>query len=165
MARRDVGPEEERRLVPFEPQYPAHTNGNGSHVRARRKLMTGVIFGVLLGGLLATNLISRLEWLNLAQLGSWWRPAIAGAAAGLMVGWFRRDDMRLSVIGGAIAALIAVWGVYALVRISVHPLFVDRSIARVVAADALRLFLESAPAGALGAFSVWSVRLLRRSEG
>jgi hypothetical protein len=145
-------------LVPFEPELPASTNGNGSHVRHRRRLMTGVIFGILLGGLIATNYVPRLQWLNLAQIGSWERPMIAAGIAGAMVGVFRRDDFRLAFAGGAIAAVVAIWGVYVLVRISVHPLFVDRSITRVVIADLARLFLYSAPAGALGAAVAWNVR-------
>jgi hypothetical protein len=116
------------------------------------------MFGFLLGSLLATSLVPRLQWLNLATIGWWGRPVIAAVGAGLIIGSFRRDDLRTAAIAGAIGGLLALWGVYAIARLSVHVLFVDRSVARVVSADLLRLAAYGAPAGAVGAAVAWSAR-------
>jgi hypothetical protein len=156
VAGRDVDPEQPR-LVPFEPRLPPTTNGNGAnHVRPRGTRITqGVVFGALLGGLVATNYVPRLQWLNLSQVGSWTRPVIAAGVAGMLTAAMRRgDSVWRAAAAGALAALIALWGVYAIVRISVRPLFVDRSITRVVLAELARLALYAAPAGALGAVIV-----------
>jgi hypothetical protein len=116
------------------------------------------MFGFLLGSLLATSLVSRLQWLNLATIGWWGRPVIAAVGAGLIIGAFRGDDLRNAAVAGAIGGILALWGVYAIVRLSVHVLFVDRSVARVVSADLLRLAAYGAPAGAAGAAVAWSAR-------
>lgn len=144
-----------RRIEEFKPEPRAHSNGSKTH---RRHPFTGVIFGVLLGGLLATSIIGRLQWLNLAQVG-WWGPLVLSAgAAGIMVGQYRRDDARLAMIGGAIAGLISLWGVYAIVRLSTPVLFVERSVVRVVAADLARLLAHALPAGAAGGALGWGAR-------
>lgn len=102
--------------------------------------------------------MSRLQWLNLATVGTWVRPVIAAVAGGALVGWFRRDDARAAVVGGAVAGLLSLWGVYVLVRASVDVLFVERSFALVVVADLVRLLAYGAPAGAAGAALVWAAR-------
>lgn len=117
--------------------------------------MPGVIFGVLLGALLATYLVSRVQWLNLARVGWWGRPVIAASAAGAIVGAFRRDDRRAALIGGGLAALLSLWGVYGIVRFSIPVMFVERSVARVVAADLARLSAYAIPAGVVGAAAAW----------
>jgi len=153
------------RLAPFEPEPEFRPHTNGHRRRDRARAFGGVIFGVLMGALLATSLVSRLQWLNLAIIGSWVRPVIAAAGGGALVGAFRRDDLKASMVGGAIAGLISLWGVYALVRMSVHVLFVDRSVARVVVADLLRLLAYAAPGGAAGAAAGWVVRTLIERTG
>ena len=112
----------------------------------------------MLGALLATSLVPRLQWLNLATIGWWGRPVLAAFGAGLIIGVFRRDDLRAAVIGGAIGGLLALWGVYVIVRLSVHVLFVDRSVARVITADLLRLAAYGTAGGAAGAAAGWGAR-------
>jgi hypothetical protein len=157
--------EDTPRLVPYdpEPEFTPHTNGHRR--RARARVFPGVTFGVLLGALLATSLVPRLQWLNLATIGWWGRPVAAAAGAGAMVGAFRRDDLRPVLAGGAIAGLLSLWGVYGLVRLSVHVLFVDRSIVRVVTADLLRLLAFGAPGGAAGAAAGWGARVVVERSG
>jgi len=130
------------RLAPFEPEPE----------------LGGITFGFLLGALLATSLVPRLQWLNLATIGWWGRPVLAAFGAGLIIGVFRRDDLRAAVIGGAIGGLLALWGVYVIVRLSVHVLFVDRSVARVITADLLRLAAYGTAGGAAGAAAGWGAR-------
>ena len=144
------------RLADFTPDRTSHTNG--AKTRRRRRLLTGVVFGFLVGALLATSVVPRVQWLNLALVGSPWRPVIAAASAGVMVGQFRRDSFRLAMVGGGIAALLSLWGVYGIVRISVRVLFVERSITRVVLADLGRLALYAVPAGIAGAAVGWWIR-------
>ena len=151
-------PDDEPRLVPFEPELTLAPHTNGSHRKRRRRVLGGITFGFLLGSLLATSLVSRLQWLNLSTIGWWGRPVVAAVGAGVIIGFFRQDDLRAAVIGGAIGGLLALWGVYAIVRLSVHVLFVDRSVARVVSADLLRLAAYGAPGGAAGATAGWSAR-------
>jgi hypothetical protein len=151
-------PGDEPRLVPFEPEPTLAPHTNGSHRKRRGRVLGGIIFGFLLGSLLATSLVPRLQWLNLATIGWWGRPVISAFGAGVIIGVFRRDDLRAAVIAGAIGGLLALWGVYAIVRLSVHVLFVDRSFVRVVSADLLRLAAYGAPAGAAGAAAAWGVR-------
>jgi hypothetical protein len=90
---------------------------------------------------------------------------IAAAAAGVLIGAFRGDDLRTAVIAGAIGGLLSLWGVYAIVRLSVHVLFVDRSIAHVVASDLLRLAAYGIPAGAAGAAVASGVRSVAGRAG
>lgn len=149
---------EEHVLVPFTPEIPPHTNGNGSRTRRRRRAFPAITFGALLGVLAAGSLVPRLQWLNLARVGWWGRPVISAAIAGVMTGAFRREERRFAIASGAVAGLVTLWLVYAIVRASVPVLFVERSFARTVAGDLLRLFLEGAPAGAFGAAVAWSVR-------
>jgi hypothetical protein len=149
---------DEPRLVPFEPEPELKPHTNGSRLKHRRRVLGGITFGFLLGSLLATSLVPRLQWLNLATIGWWGRPVIAAFGAGLIIGVFRRDDLRAAATGGAIGGLLALWGVYAIVRLSVHVLFVDRSVARVVTADLLRLAAYGAPGGAAGAAAGWGAR-------
>src|SRR5439155_14420262 len=106
-----------------------------------------------------TSLVPRLQWLNLSTIGWWGRPVIAAVGAGIIIGFFRHDDLRAALIGGMIGGLLALWGVYAIVRLSVHVLFVDRSVARVVTADLLRLAAYGAPGGAAGAAAGWGARI------
>jgi hypothetical protein len=146
------------RLVPYKPEPDLAPHTNGSHTRRRARLFPGLTFGFLLGALLASSLVPRVQWLNLATVGSWFRPVIAAIAAGLLVGVFRRDELRAIVITGSIAGLLTLWGVYGIVRLSVHVLFVDRSITRVVVADLLRLLAYGAPGGAAGAAAGWGAR-------
>ena len=150
--------EDEPRLVPFEPELGHVPHTNGSRLKHRRRVLGGITFGFLAGSLLATSFVSRLQWLNLATMGSWERPVVAAAGAGVIVGAFRRDDLRAAVIGGAIAGLLSLWGVYMIVRLSVHVLFVERSVARVVTFDLLRLGAVGAPGGAAGAAIGWGAR-------
>jgi hypothetical protein len=150
--------QDEPRLVPYTPEPELVPHTNGSHTRRRGRLFPGLTFGFLLGSLLASSLVPRLQWLNLATIGSWQRPVIAAAAAGMLVGVFRRDEPRAIVVTGAIAGLLSLWGVYAIVRLSVHVLFVDRSITRVVTADLVRLLAYGAPGGAVGAAAGWGAR-------
>jgi hypothetical protein len=150
--------EDEPRLVPFEPELGDVPHTNGSRLKHRRRVLGGITFGFLAGSLLATSFVSRLQWLNLSTIGSWERPVVAAAGAGLIVGAFRRDDLRAAIIGGAIAALLSLWVVYGIVRLSVHVLFVDRSVARVVSADLVRLALYALPGGAVGAAAGWGAR-------
>lgn len=150
--------EEEPRLVPYEPEPELKPHTNGSRLKHRRRVLGGITFGFLLGSLLATSLVPRLQWLNLSAIGWWGRPVLAAFAAGLIIGVFRRDDMRAAVIGGAVGGLLALWGVYVIVRLSVHVLFVDRSVARVVTVDMLRLAAYGAPGGAAGAAAGWAAR-------
>lgn len=145
-----------RRLDDFTPDRTPHTNG--AKTRRRRPLLTGVVFGFLVGALLATSVVPRVQWLNLPITGSPWRPAIAAAAAGMMVGQFRRDSFRLAILGGGIAALLSLWGVYGIVRLSVRVLFVERSITQVVLTDLGRLALYAVPAGLGGAAAGWWIR-------
>jgi hypothetical protein len=147
--------EEEHRLVPFEPALPPHTNGNGHRRRRRLRIGTGVVFGALLGSLVATNYIGRVHWLNLSVFTWWGRFALAAAVAGVMAGTFRRDDVRAAALAGGVAGIVSIWSVYAIVRVSVHPIFVDRSLARVVFFDLLRLFAYAGPPGALGGAVPW----------
>jgi hypothetical protein len=144
-----------RRIEDFKPEPRAHSNGSKTH---RRRPLSGVIFGVLIGGLLATSIIGRLQWLNLAQIGWWGPPVIAAGAAGIMVGQYRRDEVRFAIFGGAVAGLISLWGVYAIVRISTPVLFVERSMVRVVVAELARLFAYAVPAGAAGGALGWGAR-------
>ena len=150
--------EDEPRLVPFEPELGHAPHTNGSRLKHRRRVLGGITFGFLAGSLLATSFVSRLQWLNLSTIGSWERPVLAAAGAGAIVGAFRRDDLRAALIGGAIAGLLSLWGVYAIVRLSVHVLFVDRSVARVVTLDLLRLGAYAVPGGAAGAGIGWGAR-------
>lgn len=150
--------EDEPRLVPFEPELGHSPHTNGSRLKHRRRVLGGITFGFLAGSLLATSFVSRLQWLNLSAIGSWERPVFAAAGAGVIVGAFRRDDLRAALIGGALAGLLSLWGVYAIVRLSVHVLFVDRSVVRVVVADLARLFAYGVPGGAAGAALGWSAR-------
>ena len=157
--------DDEPRLVPFEPEPELKPHTNGSRLKHRRRVLGGLTFGFLLGSLLATSLVPRLQWLNLATIGWWGRPVLAAFGAGLIIGVFRRDDLRAALIGGAIGGLLALWGVYAIVRLSVHVLFVDRSIARVVTADLARLAAYGVPGGATGAALGWFARTaLGRAE-
>jgi len=151
-------PDDEPRLVPFEPELTLAPHTNGSHRNRRGRVLGGITFGFLLGALLATSLVSRLQWLNLSTIGWWGRPVVAAIGAGVIIGFFRHDDLRAAAVGGAIGGLLALWGVYAIVRLSVHVLFVDRSVARVVSADLLRLAAYGAPGGAAGAAAGWSAR-------
>jgi hypothetical protein len=151
--------EDRPRLAPFEPEPELAPHTNGSRVKRRGRVFGGITFGFLLGSLIATSLIPRLQWLNLATIGWWGRPVTAAIGAGVMVGVFRRDDLRAVAIGGAIAGVSSLWGVYALVRLSVHVLFVERSVARVVTADLLRLMAYGAPGGATGAALGWGARI------
>ena len=96
----------------------------------------------------------------LARVGWWGRPVLAAFGAGMIIGVFRRDDLRAAVTGGAIGGLLALWGVYAIVRLSVHVLFVDRSITRVITLDLLRLAAYGAPGGAAGAAAGWGARMV-----
>ena len=146
------------RLAPFEPEPELKPHTNGSRLKHRRRVLGGITFGFLLGALLATSLVPRLQWLNLATIGWWGRPVLAAFGAGLIIGVFRRDDLRAAVIGGAIGGLLALWGVYVIVRLSVHVLFVDRSVARVITADLLRLAAYGTPGGAAGAAAGWGAR-------
>jgi len=146
------------RLAPFEPEPELKPHTNGSRLKHRRRVLGGITFGFLLGSLLATSLVPRLQWLNLATIGWWGRPVLASFGAGLIIGVFRRDDLRAAVIGGAIGGLLALWGVYLIVRLSVHVLFVDRSVAHVITSDLLRLAAYGAPGGAAGAAAGWSAR-------
>ena len=146
------------RLAPFEPEPELKPHTNGSRLKHRRRVLGGITFGFLLGSLLATSLVPRLQWLNLATIGWWGRPVLAGFGAGLIIGVFRRDDLRAAVIGGAIGGLLALWGVYLIVRLSVHVLFVDRSVAHVITSDLLRLAAYGAPGGATGAAAGWGAR-------
>lgn len=157
--------EDEPRLVPFEPEKELAPHTNGSRLKHRRRVLGGITFGFLLGSLLATSLVPRLQWLNLSTIGWWGRPALASFGAGLIIGVFRRDDLRAAVIGGAIGGLLALWGVYGIVRLSVHVLFIDRSVARVVAADLLRLGAYGAPGGAAGAAAGWGARIVTERAG
>jgi len=150
----DDGP----RLVPYNPEPDLAPHTNGSHTRRRGRLSPGLTFGFLLGALLASSLVSRVQWLNLATVGSWPRPVISAAAAGMLVGVFRRDEIGATIVTGAIAGLLSLWGVYGIVRLSVHVLFVDRSITRVVTADLARLLAYGAPGGAAGAAAGWAAR-------
>ncbi len=159
---------DEPRLVPFEPPIPPSTNGNGhrgGRRRQRRRALGGISFGVLLGALLATSLVPRLQWLNLSRLGWWGRPVACAVAAGLLVGWYRRDDLRGALWTGGIAGVLSLWVVYAMVRASVPVLFVERSFARVAAIDLARLAIYGAAGGVVGAGVVWRLRarMLRRS--
>jgi len=160
----DDGP----RLAPYKPESDLAPHTNGSHTRRRARLFPGLTFGFLLGALLASSLVPRVQWLNLATVGSWIRPVAAALAAGLLVGVFRHDEPRAIVITGAIAGLLTLWGVYGIVRLSVRVLFVERSIVRVVLADLLRLLAYGAPGGAAGAAAGWGARagidLLRTSR-
>src|SRR6266496_4393907 len=108
--------EDGSRLVPYTPEPELVPHTNGSRTKRRGRLFPGVTFGFLLGSLLASSLVSRLQWLNLATIGSWVRPVIAAAGAGMLVGVFRRDERRAIVVSGAIAGLLSLWGVYAIVR-------------------------------------------------
>jgi hypothetical protein len=147
--------EDERRLVEFEPERVAPSNGSKTH---RRRVLTGVVFGFLLGAVLATSLVSRVQWLNLATIGWWGRPVLASLTAGAMVGFMRRDHFARTLVGGSIAAVLSLWSVYGLVRLGVPVLFIERSIARVVVADLARLFAYAAPSGAAGAALLWWIR-------
>jgi hypothetical protein len=158
-------PGDEPRLVPFEPEPTLAPHTNGSHRKRRGRILGGIIFGFLLGSLLATSLVSRLQWLNLATIGWWGRPVISAAGAGVIIGLFRRDDLRTAMIAGAIGGVLALWGVYAIVRVSVHVLFVDRSVTRVVSADLLRLAAYGAPGGAAGAAVAWGTRFVTGRAG
>jgi len=149
---------DESRLAPFEPEPELKPHTNGSRLKHRRRVLGGITFGFLLGALLATSLVPRLQWLNLATIGWWGRPVVAAVGAGIIIGFFRHDDLRAGMIGGAIGGLLALWGVYLIVRLSVHVLFVDRSIARVITADLLRLAAYGAPGGAAGAVAGWGAR-------
>jgi hypothetical protein len=151
-------PDDESRLVPFEPEPTLAPHTNGSHLKRRGRVLGGITFGFLLGSLLATSLVPRLQWLNLSTIGWWGRPVVAAVGAGIIIGFFRHDDLRAGMIGGAIGGLLALWGVYAIVRLSVHILFVDRSVTRVVAGDLLRLAAYGVPAGAAGAAAGWGAR-------
>jgi hypothetical protein len=151
-------PEDGPHLVPFEPEPELTPHTNGSRLKHRRRVLGGITFGFLLGSLLATSLVPRLQWLNLATIGWWGPPVLAAFGGGVIIGVFRRDDLRAAMTGGAIGGLLALWGVYAIVRLSVHVLFVDRSIARVVAADLLRLAAYAVPGGAAGAAVGWGAR-------
>ena len=145
----------ESRLVPFEPPVPGTTegngNGNGAHHRGRRRVLGGISFGFLLGALLATSLVSQLQWLNLSRIGSWIAPCACAAAGGTLVGLYRRDRVRTAALGGAIAGVLSLWVVYGAVRLSVHVLFVERSFARVVASDLVRLMAYGGIGGGIGA--------------
>jgi len=152
----------EHLLVPFEPEIPPHTNGNGSKTRRRARAFPAITFGVLLGTLVATSAVPRLQWLNLARIGWWGRPVLSAAAAGALTGALRRRDMRAALVSGAIAGIASLWIVYAIVRLSVPVLFVERSYVRTLAGDAFRLILEGAPAGATASSTVWGARTLRK---
>ena len=149
---------EERRLADFSPDEPVHTNGARARRRLPRRLLAGVPFGALLGALLGASIVPRVQWLNLASVGGPWRPMVVGLAAGALVGALRRDSFRWSLLAGAVAALVALWGVYGIVRLSVSVLFVERSVARVVSADLARLFAIAVPSGAAGAAFGWWFR-------
>ena len=152
--------EDEPRLGPFEPEPQLAPHTNGSRLKHRRRVLGGITFGFLLGSLLATSIVPRLQWLNLSTIGWWGRPVLAAFGAGMIIGVFRRDDLRAAVTGGAIGGLLALWGVYAIVRLSVHVLFVDRSITRVITLDLLRLAAYGAPGGAAGAAAGWGARMV-----
>lgn len=102
--------------------------------------------------------MSRVQWLNLHKIGFWGRPVIAAGAAGLMVGAYRRDDRIAAMVSGAFAALLSLWAVYGIVRLSVRVMFIERSIARVVASDLLRLAVYAVPAGVGGAAAAFALR-------
>lgn len=141
---------EEPLLGPFQPEQPPPTNGSRIG-RRRGPSAGGVTFGVLVGALLAVSLVGRVQWLNLATVGWWGRPVLAAGFAGVMAGSWRARDARGAAAGGALAALLALWGVYGIMRLGTGVVFVERSIARVVAADLLRLAAYAVPAGAVGA--------------
>lgn len=153
------------RLSEFTPD-PSPAPTNGSHVARERVVRAGAItFGVLVGALVAVSAVGRVQWLNLATVGWWGPPALAASSAGAMAGWYRRGPARANVVNGMIAALISLWGVYALVRLSTNVVFVDRSIARVLTFDLLRLAAYALPAGAVGALVPTGTRTVIARKG
>lgn len=138
---------EEPQLTDFTPDL-ASPPTNGSHTRRRARFPGGITFGVLLGLLVAVNVVSRVQWLNLGRVGTWSRPAVAAAVAGLMAGGFRRGALRAAAGAGAAAGVIALWVVYGIVRLSTRVIFIERSIAMVVTLDLIMLGLAGAIVGA-----------------
>ncbi|HEX9711402.1 MAG TPA: hypothetical protein VGB52_02485 [Actinomycetota bacterium] len=146
------------RLAEFKPD-PSPPPTNGSHLKRTRVLAGGAItFGVLVGALVAVSAVGRVQWLNLATVGWWGRPVLAAGLAGLMAGWYARRGAFSSAINGMVAALVSLWGVYAIVRLSTNVIFIERSLARVVTFDLLRLAAYGLPAGALGGLVPASIR-------
>lgn len=154
---------DEPRLARFEPASPPSTNG--SHLKRRRRSIFrggGIIFGVLVAALVGASMVGRVQWLNLANpaVSHWGRPVLAAALGGLTVGWWRRTDARAAAAGGALAALLALWLLYAMQRIGAPVVFIERSIARVITFDLLRLATYAVPAGAIGALVPPGIRLI-----
>lgn len=140
---------------------PTSPNGHTKPARAprARKAISGVPWGVLAAGLLATSIVPRLSLLNLAFFNPWHRPVIAAGIGGVATGATRRSALWSAAIAGAAAATLALWIVYAGTRFQNPVLWVERSAARVVAADLARLAAYAVPSGAIGALAGRALRV------
>lgn len=147
------------RLAPFDPKTgaPAPPSTNGHRGRRRFRIGRGAMFGILIGAIAGSTMVGRVQWLNLGKVGWWGRPVLASVAAGLMVGALRRDEARTAVVTGALAALLSLWVVYGLVRISTPVLFVEESLPGRIARDLGMLAAVAIPSGAAGAAIAASV--------
>lgn len=152
--------------MPGEPDRPRRAFGrfalpvpdpsqNGHDKRPRstrlRRAVAGLPAGVLVAGLLAVSIVPRLSLLNLAFFNPWQRPVIASGLGGLATGAVRRSRGWSAALAGGVAAVLALWIVYAGTRLQNPVLWVERSALRVIAADLARLAAYALPAGAAGA--------------
>lgn len=137
---------------------------NGSRLRRRSRLLplSATLLGTLLGALVATSIVPRLHLRNLAVYNPWPRPVIAAAVAGALVGALRRAGRWWAgAVGGAVVGVVSLWLVYSMMRASQgRVLYVERSYARVFAADLARLAAYGGPSGALAGAAAVGLRLL-----
>jgi hypothetical protein len=78
---------------------------------------------------------------------------IAAGLGGIATGATRRSHLWTAALAGGAAATLALWVVYAGTRLQNPVLWVERSAARVIGADLVRLAAYALPSGALGALS------------
>lgn len=148
---------------------------NGSASGGRAGVWGALAVGILAGALAGVLLVPRLQLLNLGRVGTPVRPALAAALAGAVAGALllggaarrrpARHAARRTALLGIAAGTASLWIVYAIVRLQVPVLFVERSVPRVVAADLGLLVAFGAPAGALAATGAARGRRLLERAG
>lgn len=146
---------------PFRLHVPPPSSNGHERRKPRsrlRKAVGGVPWGVLAAGLLATSIVPRLSLLNLAFFNPWQRPVIAAGVGGVATGATRRSHLWTAVLAGGVAAMLALWIVYAGTRLQNRVLWVERSAFNVITADLARLAAYALPAGAAGALAGRALR-------
>jgi hypothetical protein len=141
---------------------PLSPNGHDKRPRISRarRALSGIPAGFVVAVVLATSIIPRLALLNLAFFEPWRRPVFCCVAGGLTAGALRRGRAATIPAGGAVAALLALWLTYGIVRLQNPVLWTGRNAAKVIVSDLLRLAVYAIPAGAAGALAGRGLRRL-----